>query len=54
MVYVKYKNKTYIGVVKILVQCMKFLGMTLKFRVWCAVNAHIFTKAVCFEVTDCS
>jgi hypothetical protein len=47
-------KKTNIGVVKIPMQFMKFICMTLKFGVWCAVNAHKFIKAVGFEGTNCS
>ena len=54
MVYVTYKKTTNIGVVKIPMQFMKFMYMTLKFGVWCAVNAHKFIKAVGLEVTNCS
>jgi hypothetical protein len=42
---------TNIGVVKI---PMKFMCMTLKFGVWCAVNAHKSIKTVGFERKNCS
>jgi len=54
MVYVMYSKTTNVGIVKIPMQFMKFISMTLKFGVWCAVNTHKFIKAVGFEGTNCS
>ena len=54
MMYVKYKKTTNVGVVKIPVQFVKFICMTSKFGVGCAVNAHKFIKAMGFEGTNCS
>jgi len=54
MFYVKYKKITNVGVVKVPMQFVKFMCMTLKFGVWCAVNAHKFIKAMGCEGTNCS